>query len=103
MKIYLYYWYHHYMPIKEKQEIERVFEKKDFNKFIELYKIYNIKAIKEGYYDKELDTWFANIYLPSEIIVYDTVTGEYEPNEYILSKSAFMKITEIECGSGYIQ
>lgn len=101
MKKYTYYWYHHYMPIKDKKEIEKALEKKDFNKFIELYKFYNIKAIQEGYYNKELSTWFANIYLPSEIIVYDSITGDYEPSEYILSKSAFMKITEIECGCGH--
>lgn len=100
MKEYNYYWYHHMLPQMEQEAIQKAIDEKDYDTFVELYKYYSIEAIKYGYYDEELETWFPMTFLPKWISVYNTETGEYEEDEYILSKPAFMKITfsESECG-----
>lgn len=98
-KEYVYYWYHHMMPDKDRKEIERVLEEKDFDKFVELYKKYSVLAIEHGYYDEELETWFPMAFLPSTITYFDDITEEMG-DEYILSKPAFMKMSYAECECG---
>lgn len=100
MREYTYYWYHHMIPEEDRKEIEQAIRGKHFEKFVELYKEYAILAIKFGGYNEKFETWFPMTFLPDRISVYNTETEEFEEDEYVLSKSAFMKITheESECG-----
>lgn len=100
MKEYVYYWYHHMMPDDERKEIERVLAEKDYEAFVELYKKYTVLSMKYGSYNEELETWFPMTFLPSHICVYGTEAEEFEEDEYVLSKPAFMKITYAECECG---
>lgn len=100
MKQYIYYWHHHNMPEKDRKEIEMALINKNFNKFIELYKIYSTLAIKYGRYDEEFEAWFPLTFLPNTVAVYNTETEEFEEDEYVLSKSSFMKIIDYDCECG---
>lgn len=100
MKEYNYYWYHHMMPDKERERIQKVIDSKDYDTFVELYKHYSIEAIRHDFYDKELETWFPMTFLPSGISVWDTEKEDFVGEEYVLSKPAFMKITFSECECG---
>lgn len=100
MKKYAYYWYHHMMPEKEREEIFQAIKDKDYFRFIELYKKYNILAIRQGTYSDEFESWSPMTYLPDGISVWDTEKEECLETIYILDKENFMKITHTECECG---
>ena len=99
MKEYIYYWYHHMMPEKERKEIQTTLDNKDYFGFIELYKEYSIKAIQYGKYYEEFSTWCPMIFLPDTISVYDSNTETFEYIS-VLEKENFEKITYSECECG---
>ena len=99
MKSYSYYWYHHMMPIEEQNKISAVIQNKNFFEFINLYKEYLIKAVQNGKYYKEFNSWIPMIYLPDTISVYDSETEIIE-YIFILDKENFEKITYSECECG---
>ena len=99
MKEYIYYWYHHMMPEKERKEIQTTLDNKDYFRFIELYKEYSIKAIQYGKYYEEFSTWCPMIFLPDTISVYDSNTETFEYIS-VLEKENFEKITYSECECG---
>lgn len=101
MTEYIYYWYHHMMPDKERKVIERVLAEKDYNSFIDLYKKYSIKAIELGFYDERFKCWTPMIYLPTEIVAYNENNDIIE-NQYlsVLNQEDFYKITYAECECG---
>lgn len=93
-----YYWYHHGMPIKDREAIQKAISNHDFETFISFYKKYNSKGIKNGYIEtEEFNAFFPIIYLP------DTASYFIDNKHYlvnILSKDNFNRITysEYECG-----
>lgn len=98
MKQYIYYWYHHMMPVEERERIEKILQEKDYFAFIDVYKEYSIKAIEYGQYDEELHTWIPVIFLPENIIVWDN--EEIVDSLNVLDKENFEKITYAECECG---
>lgn len=99
MTEYNYYWYHHMLPDEERKEIQNAIESKDYDKFLELYKEYQIKAIEDGFYSEEYKTWYPMTYLPDTVYVYKDDSEEPEL-EYIACKSTFKAITHSECECG---
>lgn len=100
MKSYNYYWYHHMMPDKEREEISQTLKDKDYFRFIELYKKYTILAIKYGQYLEEFKSWIPMTYLPDQISVWDEDAEEFIEFISILDRENFMKITYSECECG---
>ena len=100
MKEYVYYWYHHMMPSEERKRINQTIQNKDYFNFIELYKYYSIKAIQEGSYLEEFQTWIPMTYLPSTISVFDSEDKNFYDSVLILDKDNFEKITYSECECG---
>ena len=102
-----YYWYHHMIPTSERKIISDTINNHDFEKFIELYKKYTIRAINNGqmiYIDNDKNN-NSNIifcpmtFLPNEASIYNKETNTIEYID-ILNKNNFMKITYEECECG---
>lgn len=95
---YIYYWYHHMMPIEERKKIEQALDNKNYFDFINLYKKYTIESIKLGKYYEEFQAWCPMVYLPDYISVWEN--NELIDHISILDKKNFDAITahENECG-----
>lgn len=102
MKKYIYYWYHHNMPLRERNAIYKTIKNKDFEGFIELYKKYSIKAIENGFRikDEEFDCWIPMIYLPSTISCYNLEDEHDFEVLSVLDRENFEKIDYNECECG---
>ena len=96
---YIYCWYHHMIPEKERKEISETIRNKNYEKFLQLYKKYAISAILEGRFNEEFQTWYPMIFLPHEIDVVNS-KDEIVDTLNILCKDDFMKITHEECECG---
>ena len=85
--------------LKNRIKLVLLFKIKIFFEFIDLYKEYLIKAVQNGKYNREFNSWIPMIYLPDKISVYDSETKTFE---YIsaLDKENFEKITYSECECG---
>ena len=95
---YIYYWYHHMMPSKEKEKIEKALNEKNYFDFINLYKKYAVKAIELGEYVEEFQSWCPMIFLPHQISIW--VENKHKGYLSILDKESFEKITYCECECG---
>ena len=91
MKHYNYYWYHHMIPNDERQKIQHTIDSKDYERFVELYKEYAIKAVIYGSYK--------TVFLPEYISVYDEETKKAEFVS-VLDRNEFNKITHSESEFG---
>lgn len=98
MTEYIYYWYHHMMPSKERKVIQKALDEKDYFGFIDLYKKYTIQAIEYGTYYDEFKCWIPMTFLPNHIVVWEN--DEIIEKISILDKENFDKITFSECECG---
>ena len=98
MRNYSYYWYHHMIPVEEQNRISAIIQNKDYFKFIELYKLYTLKAIQYGKFNEEFNSWIPMIFLPDTISVWDG--DNFIEYLNILNKDNFEKITFNECECG---
>lgn len=94
-----YYWYHHMMPIKDKEDIQRCIDTRDYFGFLEWYKKYNTKGLQEAKYNEEFECLCPIIYLPDTAVGWNPDLNCFK-NISILEKKNFMKIavSESECG-----
>ena len=99
MRKYNYYWYHHMaMTPNDIKEVKESIENKNYFKFIELYKLYTLKAIQYGKFNEEFNSWIPMIFLPDTISVWDG--DNFIEYLNILNKDNFEKITFNECECG---
>ena len=94
-----YHWYHHAMPNKDRENIQRCIDTLNYFDFLEYYKKYNAKGLQEAKYNEEFECLCPIVYLPKYAIEWDPALKIYK-NINILERENFMKITFSECECG---
>lgn len=87
-----YQWFPHDMSEEEIIRIENIINGKDYETFINYYKLYNSKGLINGKIEDEVFSY--DLYFPIEILVVDKddiITGQIS----LLSRENFEKITEV--------